>query len=165
MRYSEPLLTQVQIVLVFLGVGFLLGMWYLFCSVFRKLFADSRVATFFLDFLFCAGAFFALFASFLAYTNGVWRLSALVSAGCGFFLFHMSIGRLMTSTVNSFCSRVRRLNSFLFRTIRRISNRLCTILHDTFIKRLMHSTKNGKQPRDTRKIKKSQKRKKYEKST
>ena len=52
MKYSEPLRAQLLVVFVFLGVGFLLGVWYLICSFLRKLAYEKRSVTFLSDILF-----------------------------------------------------------------------------------------------------------------
>ena len=95
MSYSEPLQMQLQHVLAFLGVGFLLGLFYLACTVVRRLFGNGRRATVLLDLLFSFGVFTALFCTFLSETNGVWRLPELLSCGAGFLAFQLSAARLL----------------------------------------------------------------------
>ena len=164
MKYSEPLQSQAEVVLVFFGVGFLLGLWYLLCKFFRRLCADSKVGTFLLDLLFCFGAFFALFACFLAYTNGIWRLPALAAAAGGLILFQLSFGRLLWRLLEPIADLIRRSTMFLLEAVNRLSrairSRLCSLA--TKLKAL---SEKGKRGIHTAKEKNHEKRKKSRKST
>ena len=142
MKYSEPLLAQTQTVFVFLGVGFLLGVWYLICCFIRRLSGDNRTIMFFVDLLFFIGAFTACFATFLSYTNGIWRLPDLFSAAGGFCLFWLSIGRALEKAVVRFADKIRFCVAAVFSPIRKRSESLHSFLHEICRKTALGSQRN-----------------------
>ncbi len=93
MSYSAPLIHQLDVFLVFLGVGFLLGAVYTFVAFFRRLTGETAAACFVCDFLFCALSSVVLFLFLLAYANGRVRINLLLSAGAGFAAFSLSLGK------------------------------------------------------------------------
>lgn len=130
MKYSEPLRAQLLVVFVFLGVGFLLGVWYLICSFLRKLAYEKRSVTFLSDILFFFGAFAVCFASFLSYTNGLWRLPALLSAVGGFCLFRLSFGFYLAKAADRLASLVRHCFAAVFVPIQKRSDSLHSFLQE-----------------------------------
>ena len=124
MKYSEPLQTQLYVVLVFLGVGFLLGAWYTVCAFLRRLCGNTTAVTIVLDLLFWLGSFFLLFASFLGFTNGMWRLPALGSAAVGFLLCRRTAGRWLQKTLYRAADFLRGFVKAVFRPIERCSKKL-----------------------------------------
>lgn len=128
MKYSEPLQFQLEMILVFLGVGFLLGAFYFVCTFFRYLLGGKKAVVFSLDLVFCLGTFFVLFSVFLSYTNGVWRMPALISAAAGFFLFRLSIGELLKKPLCRFAGLLRKCAAAFFRPMHRYSKGILSLL-------------------------------------
>ncbi len=129
MKYSEPLRVQLEMVLVFLGAGFVLGVFYLICTFLRTLLGGRKAVVVFCDLLFCFGGFFVLFSAFLAYTNGVWRVPAIISAASGFLLFRLSVGEVLQRPLCRFADLLRRSTASFFRPMHRCSEAFLMLIH------------------------------------
>lgn len=128
MRYSEPLSGQIWTFLAFSGVGFLLGGVYAAFSFLRALFKNGRRATAVCDLLFCACAFGVLFAAFLGYTDGVWRLPELLAAAGGFLAFSRTVGKLLRGPLFRLAAVLRQIADAVPRPVRALADRLQTTL-------------------------------------
>jgi len=120
MSYSEPLMHQLDVFLVFLGVGFLLGAIYTFVAFFRRLTGETAAACFVCDFLFCAVSCAVLFLFLLAYANGRVRINLLLSAGVGFAAFSLSLGKPLRRVLFGASDAIRQAMIFLLRPLKRL---------------------------------------------
>ena len=125
MSYSDPLIFQLHRLLLFLGVGFLLGFVWTAFGLLRELFANGKRITVFLDVLFCAVSFLALFFSSLAYANGRIRLHLLFAAALGYAAYHFTLGRPLKGLLSLLARIVRRAASALLRPFQALSAVLC----------------------------------------
>lgn len=108
MSYSEPLVRQAQVFLVFFGVGCLLRLVLFVFDFFRLLFSNRRAAAYVCDTLFCAAALLIIFFFFLAFTNGRVRLVLLFASGAGFAITQRGIGKLLYASAYTLSKGVRR---------------------------------------------------------
>ena len=108
MSYSEPLVRQTQVFLVFFGAGCLLRLVFSAFDFLRLLCGEKRVAAYVSDTLFCFTALLVLFFLFLAFTNGRVRLVLLWAAGAGFAVTQRCVGRLLQDAGTALARWVRR---------------------------------------------------------
>ena len=111
MKYSEPLVHQYNVFLVFLGVGFLLGFVYETVVFVRALLSKKKFAIIIQDVVFCFLTFLTLFFSFLAFSNGVIRFNLILSCAAGFLTFELSAGRA-----------IKKLFDFLLKWFQKVSD-------------------------------------------
>ena len=84
MIYGEKNRVQAELALYALGVGFLIGLIYVFLSPFRSFLRRRPPALFAGDALYCVAAAFVTFLFLLDYNSGVVRVYLLAAEEAGF---------------------------------------------------------------------------------
>lgn len=97
MSYSEPLINQLRIFFLSIGVGFLICSLYIVINGAFRIFGKSKYVVYISDGIFC---FFTAIVSFffmVLYNNGRVRFHLFLGEAIGFFSLYFSLGRYILS--------------------------------------------------------------------
>lgn len=102
MSYSEPLINQLRVFFLSIGVGFILCAFYVALNGFFHLFGKSRWVIYTSDIIF--SIFITLFSFFFMvfYNNGRVRMHLFVGEAIGFFSLYLSLGRYLLKSLCRF---------------------------------------------------------------
>ncbi len=113
MSYSEPLINQPRVLLLSVGVGALLCVFYITIQAVFRILGEGKLSYYLADGLFCV--IFALVSFFfmVLYNNGRVRLHLILGEGAGFFAFYFSVGKYLYSFTVGIVKSARQVTDFL----------------------------------------------------
>lgn len=95
MSYSEPLVNQLRVFFLSVGVGVPLCLLYIFLQALVSFFKSKKWAIFTGDAVFCILATFVSFFFMVIFNSGRVRLHLILGEALGFFAFYLSVGKLL----------------------------------------------------------------------
>lgn len=95
MMYITDIVTQIKNIMPAVGLGFVLGIVYLFVRICRAFLSDGRVVIFITDVLFCLVCTLTSFLLFVAVNNGHIRFYLIIAEILGFCTFSFTFGELL----------------------------------------------------------------------
>lgn len=102
MSYSEPLINQVRVFLLSVGVGVPLCLLYVLMQSVVAFFGKRRWTIYSADIIFSALSAFVSFFFMVFYNNGRVRLHLVIGEAVGFFVFYFAVGKYLML----FCEKV-----------------------------------------------------------
>lgn len=108
MSYSEPLLNQVRVFFLSIGVGVFLCLCYVALQGFFRLFGKGDRVYYFADGIFCAAFALVSFFFMVLYNSGQVRLHLVFGEAVGFFVIYFSVGRYIEKLLFRAAEAVRR---------------------------------------------------------
>lgn len=108
MSYSQPLINQPKILLLSIGVGVLLGAFYVIIQSVMRLLGDGRLSYYIADGLFCIAFTLVSFFFMVLYNEGRVRLHLVAGEAFGFFVFYIAAGKYIYSVLAGGVRLVRR---------------------------------------------------------
>lgn len=121
MSFSEPLVNQVKIFLLSVGMGVLLCGVYILVQSFFCLFGKSRAVQAFADLLFCIAFALLSFFFMIFYNNGRVRLHLVFGEALGFAAFYVSGGKFILKLFSGAVCLLNKLIAFLIFPVRRVA--------------------------------------------
>ena len=117
MSYSEPLINQPRVLLLSVGVGALLCIFYIIIQGFFRILGEGRLSYYHADGVFCV--IFALVSFFfmVLYNNGRVRLHLILGEGAGFFIFYFSVGKYLYDFTVSIANSARWITLLLLKPL------------------------------------------------
>lgn len=117
MSYSEPLINQPRVLLLSVGVGALLCVFYIIIQGVFRLLGDGKLSYFLADGLFCV--IFALISFFfmVLYNNGRVRLHLIAGEAAGFFALYLSVGRYIYALTVNIIKLLKRIAAVLIKPL------------------------------------------------
>lgn len=119
--YGLSLATQTKNLLLSLGFGFIMGIFYDLFRIIRISISKGKVATVISDILYCIFLCFCLFLFCLTINEGEIRFYLLAGAGAGFCVYYFSLGVIIFSFseklilfIKSFIKTILNASSFPF---------------------------------------------------
>ncbi len=109
MSYSEPLINQPRVLLLSVGVGALLCIFYVLIQGVMRLSGEGRLSYFIADGLFCAVFALVSFFFMVLYNNGRVRLHLILGEAAGFFILYFSAGKYFYALVVGIVNFLRRI--------------------------------------------------------
>ncbi len=147
--YGVDLSVQIENLMPFLGLGFILGIVYDAASVIRSLFVKMKPIVFAADFLFCILSAVLTYLLLLATANGFIRIYLLLALFTGAAVYFSTLGVLVSFVTGKFSNLIRRILSVIFlpfyRVLKKILAGLCKI-KEKIIKKLEISKNKLKKP-------------------
>ncbi len=95
MSYSEPLINQVRVFLLSIGMGVPVCLIYIVLKSIFAFFGKKKQAIYASDILFCSLSTFVSFFFMVFYNNGMVRLHLIIGEAVGFFVFYFSVGKYL----------------------------------------------------------------------
>ncbi len=112
--YGTDLSVQIENLMPFAGLGFILGLLYDILGLFRKTFPKNRVIVFVVDFVFCLFVSVSSFLLLLATANGFIRVYLLIAQILGAVIYFLTFGTLVSSVVRLISESIRKCFSPFF---------------------------------------------------
>lgn len=113
--YGTDLSVQIENLMPFAGLGFILGLIYDILGLFRKTFTKNRVIVFVVDFGFCIFVAVSSFLLLLGTANGFIRIYLLVAEILGAVIYFLTFGILVSSAVRLISDSVKKCFSPFFK--------------------------------------------------
>ena len=161
MSYLASGSLQLYALLVFLAVGFLLGLSFELFRFLRCLFAgEGRTAVAVQDVSFCLFAFLVLFFAFLAYADGVLRLHLLASAAVGILTFRLCVGGALRRLLGRLQGVLTRALNTLLHPLTVLSEKIAALLGAAKAAsfRVLRAVFRQRSPKERKKLQKNEKR-------
>lgn len=112
--YITDLVTQLKNIMPVVGLGFVLGVFYLLIRICRYIFFDNRVVIFLTDVIFVVCCTLSSFLLFVAVNNGRIRLYLILAEIVGFLSFSLVFADMIFMFVKGFVLIIRKaLSPFL----------------------------------------------------
>lgn len=120
MSYSEPLINQVRVFLLSVGMGVPLCLVYIVVQGLFRSISSKRWSVFSCDAVFCMISTFVSFFFMVFYNNGRVRLHLIFGEALGFFVFYRTLGRYLLSAVLKTADLIHLSASFVLYPVRRV---------------------------------------------
>ncbi len=121
MSYSEPLLNQVRIFFLSIGVGVFICLCYVALQSFFRLFGKSNRVYYVADGLFCLIFAFVSFFFMVLYNGGRVRLHLILGEAVGFFVFYFAVGRYIYALLSKVAESIRKAAGFATLPVRSVA--------------------------------------------
>lgn len=165
MSYSEPLINQVRVFLLSVGVGVPLCILYVLMQSVVAFFGKRRWAIYSADILFSAFGAFVSFFFMVFYNNGRVRLHLVIGEAVGFFVFYFAVGKYLMrfcERVATFLSRVTGFLLYPFFRVARAFGNIYYLVKDGFRRfftslKSLRDKKNKKETCEKEKVEKERK--------
>lgn len=138
MSYSEPLINQLRVFFLSVGVGFTLCIVYITVHGLFRLLGKKRWVTYIADGLFCFITAFVSFFFMVLYNNGRVRLHLFLGEVVGFFSLYLSAGRYILALLVGLSTKINAVLLFLLRPFG-----ICFRAVSVPIGKLIHKMKTG----------------------
>ena len=129
--YGTDLSVQIENLMPFVGLGFILGLLYDILSLFRRTFRKTGVTVFVVDFCFCIFVAVSSFLLLLGTANGFIRVYLLVAEILGAVIYFLTFGILVSSVVGLLSDLIKKcfspffkLRKMIFIKIKKITEKL-----------------------------------------
>ncbi len=109
MSYSQPLINQPRILFFSIGVGVLLGIFYVVLQGMFRLLGEGKLSYYLSDAIFVVVFTLVSFFFMVLYNEGRVRLHLIIGEGVGFFLIYFSVGRYIYSALAKLSGAARLL--------------------------------------------------------
>lgn len=121
MTYSEPLINQVRIFLLSIGVGVPLCLLYVALQSASAFFGKRKWAVYTADILFSALSAFVSFFFMVFYNNGRVRLHLVIGEAVGFFVFYFAVGKYLLAFFIRVALLASRVTGFVLYPLLRVA--------------------------------------------
>lgn len=121
MSYSEPLVNQIRVFFLSIGVGVFLCLCYIAVQSFFRLFGKGNRVYCFADGIFCVIFAFVSFFFMVLYNSGRVRLHLILGECVGFFVFYFAVGRYMHSLLDKGAEGARKAVGFALLPVRLVA--------------------------------------------
>lgn len=146
--YTFAISEHLEIFLLSLGMGFLLGILYDAVRIIRLIVSKGKAALFIFDFLYLALCSVLVYLFIIAVNMGAVRAYIILAQMLGFFCYYISFGIIVIRLSEKIVSAVKKISAKAysiikkpFRCIRAASRRLLAKIKEFLIKKL-HKIKN-----------------------
>lgn len=99
MSYSQPLINQPKVLFFSIGVGVLLGIFYVILQGMLRFLGEGKLSYYLADAIFVVVFTLVSFFFMVLYNEGRVRLHLIIGEGAGFLLFYFSLGRYIYSAL------------------------------------------------------------------
>lgn len=120
MSYSEPLVNQIRVFFLSIGVGVVVCLLYIAVQGFFRFFGKSSRVYYFADGVFCVLFAFVSFFFMVLYNNGRVRLHLVLGEAAGFFVFYLAVGRFMLEMLFKAAETARRVTDLVLLPVRSV---------------------------------------------
>lgn len=121
MTYSEPLINQVRIFVLSIGVGVPLCLLYILMQSAVAFFHEKKWAIYTTDILFSAVSAFVSFFFMVFYNNGRVRLHLIIGEAFGFFVFYFAVGKYLLAFGRKIALSLSKVTLFLLYPFLRVA--------------------------------------------
>ncbi len=108
MSYSQPLINQPRILLLSIGVGILLGVFYTILQGTFRLLGERKLSYYLADGIFVAVFTLVSFFFMVLYNEGRVRLHLILGEGAGFAVFYFCAGKYLYEIIKRLMQLLRR---------------------------------------------------------
>lgn len=115
MSYSEPLINQLKVFFLSIGVGFLICVLYISIHSFFRVLGERRSAIYLADGVFCFITALLSFLFMVLYNNGRVRLHLFIGEAVGFFALYLTAGKRLLLLLSAFADKINSIFGFLFK--------------------------------------------------
>lgn len=113
MSYSEPLVNQIKIFLLSVGVGVLIFFAYAGVQCFFRFLSSKKGSIFFADIFFSIIAVLISFFFMVFYNNGRVRLHLIFGEALGYFVFYRCAGKYLLGLLSDLAQKLNRVVCFI----------------------------------------------------
>ncbi len=139
---------QLSVVLTAFVSGFVMGLYYDFFRVIRKVFRCGKIIIIFQDLFFWITSAIAVFYQSISLNAGFVRISFIVTVLLAWFLYFLSAGRVVMFMVNISLTAAKRLFSLCYKRViapaGKVADKIFMLISQKITKILTHMTKNTK---------------------
>ena len=121
------------------GLGFVLGIFYLVIRIFRSVLSDNKAVVFVADVIFCVVCTLSSFLLFVAVNNGHIRFYLIVAQILGFCVFSFTFGELIFGCFLNLFAFFKKILSPIFVPFKLLGRKI-----DAIKKKLSEKTENFK---------------------
>ncbi len=118
MSYSEPLVNQIRVFFLSIGVGVVICLLYIAVQSIFRLFGKGNRVYYFADGVFCVLFAFVSFLFMVLYNSGRVRLHLVMGEAVGFFVFYFAVGRYMYALLLKVAELIRKAVGFILLPVR-----------------------------------------------
>ena len=147
--YGVDLSVQIENLMPFLGLGFILGIVYDAAGIVRNLFVKLKFIVFVVDFLFCILSAVLTYLLLLATANGFIRIYLLLALFTGAAVYFSTLGVLVSFVTVKFSKFLRRIFTVIFSPFYCVLKKLSAVLHkmkEKILKKIEISKNKLKKP-------------------
>ncbi len=147
--YGVDLSVQIENLMPFLGLGFILGIVYDAAGIIRSLFVKLKPIVFVADFLFCILSAVLTYLLLLATANGFIRIYLLLALFTGAAVYFSTLGVLVSFVTKKLSKLVRGIFTVIFSPFYRVLKKMFAGLNklkEKIIKKLENSKNKLKKP-------------------
>lgn len=147
--YGVDLSVQIENLMPFLGLGFILGIVYDAAGIIRTLFVKLKPIVFAVDFLFCILSAILTYLLLLATANGFIRIYLLLALFTGAAVYFSTLGVLVSFVTGKIARFIKRFLSVIFSPFYRVLKKLSAVLHkmkEKILKKIEISKNKLKKP-------------------
>ena len=120
MSYSEPLINQIRVFFLSIGVGAVLCLVYIGVQSFFRLFGKSNRVYYLADGIFCVLFAFISFFFMVLYNSGRVRLHLVLGEAIGFFVFYFAAGKYLQMLLLRLTDVIRKTVGFALMPVRSV---------------------------------------------
>lgn len=131
MSYSEPLINQVRVFFLSVGVGVFICLLYIALQSFFRIFSKGDRVYYVADGFFCALSAFVSFFFMVLYNNGQVRLHLVFGEAVGFFVFYLAVGRYVHSLLLKAAEGIRKAVGLVLLPVRLVTRHFIAGLRET----------------------------------
>lgn len=128
MSFSEPLINQVKIFLLSVGMGVLLCGIYIAVQSIFALAGKTRGVQLAADLVFSTAFALLSFFFMIFYNNGRVRLHLIIGEALGFAAFYVSAGKFLLRLLLSFAAAINKLSGYALLPFRRVGEAFINML-------------------------------------
>ena len=143
--YGTALSVQIENLMPFAGLGFVLGFIYDILGCIRKITCNNRLIVFVVDFSFCLFSAVSSYMLLLATANGFIRIYLLVAEILGAAIYFFTFGTLVSAVIRLISGIVKKLFSPVF-TLKKIISVKTEKLKEKFLKNIKKVKNKFKKP-------------------
>lgn len=126
MSYSEPLLNQIRVFFLSIGVGAFLCLCYIAVQSLFRLFGKGDRVYYFADGAFCVVFAFISFFFMVLYNSGQVRFHLVFGEAVGFFALYLSVGSYIEKALLKAAESIRRGIGLVLLPVRLVTRHFCS---------------------------------------
>lgn len=126
--YITDLATQLKNIIPAVGLGFVLGLFYLLIRIFRVALSDSKIYIFITDVIFTVSCTLSSFLLLIAVNNGHIRLYLILAEVLGYCSFSFLFGELIFMFFQRLIFLIKRILSPLLKPLRFVNRKINEIM-------------------------------------
>lgn len=127
MNYSEPLFSQFAVFFKSIGLGVILGMWYILICFLRTAVGEKRFIYVTFDIIFALSSAVISFMFMVLFNSGKIRLNLMFGELCGAVAFYFGIGKYILAFLSKWVWIVRKVLKFIFSPLGKLKEKISAL--------------------------------------